>query len=102
MIGVFLVFAASAERLHEEIVIRFTGVRAEELMSHPAISIPAEFTLLQAHEYFVRYRYTAFPVIDPAGRVLGMLSIEHLNRTLAAPAGRPSRPESSPTAIRRS
>ena len=81
VIGVFLVFAASAERLHEEIVIRFTGVRAEELMSHPAISIPAEFTLSQAHEYFVRYRYTAFPVIDPAGRVSGMLSIEHLNRT---------------------
>jgi CBS domain-containing protein len=81
VIGVFLVFAASAERLHEEIVFGFTGVRAEELTSHPATSIPAEFTLLQAHEYFVRYRYAAFPVIDPAGRVLGTLSIEHLNRT---------------------
>ena len=69
-------------------------------MSHPAISIPAEFTLLQAHEYFVRYRYAAFPVIDPAGRVLGMLSIEHLNRTprrarwTAVSAGAARRPRS--------
>ena len=81
VIGVFLVFAASAERLHEQLVTRFTGIPAAELMSHPAISIPSEWTLAQAHEYFARYRYTAFPVTDKAGRAVGMLSIDHLSRT---------------------
>jgi Zn-dependent protease/predicted transcriptional regulator len=81
VIGTFLVFAASAERLHEEIVTSFTGIPAEKLMSHPAISIPSDWTLAQAHEYFARYRYTAFPVTDDAGRAVGMLSVDHLSRT---------------------
>ena len=81
VIGVFLVVAAGAERLHEQLVTRFKGIPAEELMSHPAISIPAEATLAQAHEYFVRYRFTAFPVIDDAGRTLGVLSIDQLDST---------------------
>jgi Zn-dependent protease/predicted transcriptional regulator len=81
LIGVFLVSAATAERMHEQVVDAFTGVPAEELMSQPAISIPAESTLVEAHEYFVRHRYTAFPVTDGAGRAVGMLSIEHLRRT---------------------
>ena len=81
VIGVFLVFAASAERLHEQLVTRFTGIPAVELMSHPAISIPSEWTLAQAHEYFARYRYTAFPVTDNASRAIGMLSVDRLSRT---------------------
>ncbi len=81
LIGVFLVFAASAERLHEQVVTRFTGIPTEELMSHPATIIPSESTLAQAHEYFVRYRFTAFPVTDNAGRAVGMLSVDHLSRT---------------------
>jgi Zn-dependent protease/predicted transcriptional regulator len=81
VIGVFLVSAATAERMHEQVISAFTGVPAEELMSEPAISIPAEATLVEAQEYFTRYRYTAFPVIDAAGRAVGMLSIDHLNAT---------------------
>jgi predicted transcriptional regulator len=81
VIGVFLVFAASAERVHEQLVTRFTGIPAAELMSHPAISLPCEWTLAQAHEYFARYRYKAFPVTDNSGRAVGMLSIDQLSRT---------------------
>ena len=78
LIGVFLVIAANAERMHEQVVTTFTGVQAQELMSQPAISIPSESTLAQAQQYFARYRYTAFPVTDRAGRAVGMLSIDHL------------------------
>ena len=81
LIGVFLVSAATAERAHEQVIRAFTGVPAEELMSQPAICIPAECTLLEAQEYFTRHRYTAFPVTDGAGRAVGMLSIDHLNGT---------------------
>jgi Zn-dependent protease len=81
LIGVFLVSMATAERMHEQVVSAFTGVPAEELMSEPAISIPAESTLDEAQEYFTRHRYTAFPVTDGAGRAIGMLSIDHLKKT---------------------
>ncbi|MGZ4194908.1 MAG: site-2 protease family protein [Solirubrobacteraceae bacterium] len=80
LIGVFLVIAANAERAQEQVVTAFTGVRVGELMSQPAISIPAEWTLTQAQQHFVRYRYTAFPVTDPSGRAVGLLSIDQLER----------------------
>ena len=56
-------------------------------MSQPAISIPSEWTLAQAHEYFARYRYTAFPVTDNAGRAVGMLSIDHLKQDVSRALG---------------
>ncbi len=81
LIGVFLVIAANAERTQQQVVTTFTGVCAGELMSQPAISIPAELNLEQAEPYFARYRYTAFPVTDATGRAIGMLSIDQLERT---------------------
>jgi Zn-dependent protease/predicted transcriptional regulator len=80
LIGVFLVVAATAERLHEHVVTTFSGTHAEELMSQPVISIPSELTAEQAEQYFARYRYTAFPVTGPDGRAVGMLSIDQLER----------------------
>ena len=53
-------------------------------MSQPVISIPSELTLEQAQQYFARYRYTAFPVIDAAGRAVGILSIANSSGRLAA------------------
>jgi CBS domain-containing protein len=81
VIGVFLVAAANAERLQQQLVTTFTGVPAGELMSRPAVSLPSELTLAEAQSYFARYRYTAFPVTDPTGRAVGMLSVDHLQRT---------------------
>jgi Zn-dependent protease/predicted transcriptional regulator len=88
VIGVFLVVAANAERLQEQVVATFTGVRAEELMSAPVVSIPSRLTLEQAQQQFARYRYTAFPVIDDSGRAVGVLSIDQLERTRPADRAR--------------
>jgi Zn-dependent protease/predicted transcriptional regulator len=81
LIGMFLVVAANAERLQEQVVSTFTGVHAQELMSQPVVSIPSESTLEQAQQYFARYRYTAFPVTAANGRAVGILSIGQLERT---------------------
>ncbi len=81
MIGIFLVAAASAERTQQQVETTFTGVSARELMSHPVTSIPSELTLVEAQQYFARYRYTAFPVTDPSGRAVGLLSIDRLEKT---------------------
>jgi Zn-dependent protease/predicted transcriptional regulator len=81
VIGVFVVGAANAERLQQEVITAFTGVLARDLMSHPAVSISEDATLVEVQERFARYRYTAFPVTDRRGHAVGVLSIKQLERT---------------------
>jgi Zn-dependent protease/CBS domain-containing protein len=85
VVGFFLVTAAGAERVQEHVVAALTGIAVRELMSAPVITIPSTLALDQAQRYFERYRYTAFPVIDPAGYAVGLLSIERLERTPRSP-----------------
>jgi Zn-dependent protease len=80
LIGVFVVGAANAERLQQEVVTAFSGVPAREVMSHPAVSIFSDATLDEAQAQFADHRYTAFPVTNRDGRAVGMLSIERLER----------------------
>ena len=80
VIGTFLVAAASAERVQEQVVALLSGVRVSELMSQPAITIPAELALADAERYFERHRFTAFPITDRAGRAVGLLSIDQLEK----------------------
>ncbi len=80
IIGVFVIAAAGAERIQEQVETIFSGVPASELMSRAAVSIPADMTAFEAEQYFARYRYTAFPVADGGGRVVGLLTIEQLER----------------------
>ncbi len=84
VIGWFLIVAATAERQQEQVLAALGGVRAVDLMSHPAVTISTAATLSDAEDYFAGYRYTAFPVVDLAGRAVGMLSIGGLERTAAA------------------
>jgi len=77
MIGFFLVMAAGAQAVGAEVQAALSGVKARELMSRPVLSIPAGLTVEQAvADYFMPYRYTAFPVIDPAGRPIGVIKID--------------------------
>lgn len=76
LIGFFIVTAAGQEARGAELSEALSGVHAGELMSSPVIGIPAGRTIGQAaSEYFARYRYTAFPVLDERGRALGLLGL---------------------------
>ncbi len=81
VIGFFVVAAAQAERVQEQVLETFMGVRVRDLMSAPAVTLPAGTTLEQAYPYFARYRYTTFPVTDDAGHPVGLLSLEHMKQT---------------------
>ncbi|MGO9882946.1 MAG: site-2 protease family protein [Solirubrobacteraceae bacterium] len=83
VIGVFLVIAAGAERVQQQVVSMFTGVSAGTVMSQPAVSVACDLALDEAAGYFARYRFTAFPVTDSAGRTKGMLGIDQLERVPA-------------------
>jgi Zn-dependent protease len=85
LVGFFLLIASRAEARNAQVRQVFEGHRARELMSHPVVAIPGELTVEEAvRSYFVPYRYTAFPVIDHAGRVLGLLSLNRVNATPAS------------------
>jgi Zn-dependent protease len=63
MIGFFVIVAAKAEEGGLKLRTALAGREAEVLMSFPAVTIPAEITVEEAvDDYFVRCRYSAFPV----------------------------------------
>jgi Zn-dependent protease/predicted transcriptional regulator len=79
LIGYFIITAAREEALGVEVRTAFSGVSAGEIMSQPVIVIPVGEDAQRAlRDYFSRFRYSAFPVADDSGRVLGLLTIESL------------------------
>jgi CBS domain-containing protein len=53
-------------------------------MRSPAVAIPGDVSIDRAaNEYFGRYPYTAFPIVDEQGRALGLLTLDALRVALA-------------------
>jgi CBS domain-containing protein len=79
LIGFFIVVAAGSQAAGAQVQAALSGVHARELMSSPVVSIPGRASAAEAGvEYFLPYRYTAFPVIDDDGRAVGVLSLDRL------------------------
>lgn len=49
--------------------------RLKEIMVHRVVAIPASATVLEACEFFVLYKFFAFPVVDRARRVIGVVDV---------------------------
>ena len=49
--------------------------RLEEIMVRRVVAIPASATVLEACEFFVLYKFFAFPVVDRARRVTGVVDV---------------------------
>src|SRR6266850_8247233 len=49
--------------------------RLEEIMVRRVIAIPVTATVLEACEFFVLYKFFAFPVVDSARRVVGVVDV---------------------------
>jgi Zn-dependent protease len=80
VVGVFVIVAAKAEEGGLRIRTAFAGREAGRFMSFPAVAVPAGISVADAvEEYFVRYRYTAFPVLE-SGRPVGLIDVEHVER----------------------
>src|SRR5213596_64957 len=46
-----------------------------EIMVRKVVAIPASATVLEACEFFVLYKFFAFPVVDSARRVVGVVDV---------------------------
>ena len=86
LIGAFIIAAAGAEAQASELQALFAGVRVEELMSRPAVTIPGDLSVAEAVAGRVLPAlYTSYPVEDAAGRAIGLVRLEALR---AVPADR--------------
>jgi Zn-dependent protease len=76
LVGLFVVVAAKAEEGGLRVREAFEGREAGRFMSYPAVTVPAGISVAEAvEEFFVRYRYTAFPVVEAKGPV-GLIDVE--------------------------
>ncbi len=49
--------------------------RVDSIMIHDVVAVPSWATVLVAAEYFVNRRYLAFPVVEPDGRLVGIVDV---------------------------
>jgi Zn-dependent protease len=86
--GIWLIFVAfilsqgarSAE-VHTAVASRIEHLRVSDVMDSEPVALPADTKLDRAlDEYFLRYRWDWFPVVDVSGRFLGLATREALEK----------------------
>jgi Zn-dependent protease len=80
-IGLFLGQAARSATYQTAVLSRIEGVRVKDVMDAEPVAIPGDMAIADAlHEYFLRYRYDWFPVVDRNGQFLGIVDRERAER----------------------
>jgi Zn-dependent protease len=80
-IGIFLGQAAKGATYQTAVLSKIEGVRVADVMEDEPVAIPGDMTIDQAmHEYFLRYRYPWFPVVDKEGRFTGIVDRDRAER----------------------
>src|SRR5262249_14292059 len=76
-IGFFLSQAARSAEVQTLIADRIEGVRVEDVMDSEPVAVPEDLPLDRAlDEYFLRYRWPWFPVVDSLGRFVGLVTAQ--------------------------
>jgi Zn-dependent protease len=79
-LGIILGQAARGAELQTRVTERIEGVRVADVMDAEPVAVPLDATLEQAHdEFFLRYGWPWFPVVDPSGRFAGILIREKVD-----------------------
>jgi Zn-dependent protease len=74
VIGFMLRGSARAAVTQSEITSRIEGVSVEDVMDPEPVAVPEGLSVEQAlDEYFLRYRYPWFPVVDGLQRFVGLI-----------------------------
>ena len=76
-IGIFLAQAARSAEAQAAFSGRIEHLRVQDVMDTEPVAIPADLPLDRAEgEYFLRYGWPWFPVVDANGRLVGVVSRE--------------------------
>jgi Zn-dependent protease len=74
LIGLVINGSARGAALQTRISGRIEGIRVADVMDREPVAIPSELSVERAlDEYFLRYRWSWFPVVDAAHRFLGLV-----------------------------
>jgi Zn-dependent protease len=90
MLLAFILYqAAGGAVLQGALGRRIQNVTVADIMDREPVTIPADVTLLDAQEqFFLRYRWPWFAVVDPARHFLGVVRLQRVESEIAA--GRPA------------
>jgi Zn-dependent protease len=89
VLAFFLFQAAGAAVVQGMLGRRIKDVTVEDIMDREPVTMPASTTLLDAREqFFLRYRWPWFAVVDPARHFLGVVRQQRVESEIAA--GRPA------------
>jgi Zn-dependent protease len=87
-IGIFLSQAARSAEVQAAFSDRIDHLRVADVMDSEPVSIPEELPLDQAdHDFFLRYGWPWFPVVDAGGRLVGVVSREAIESVPDATRG---------------
>ncbi|MEY2526538.1 MAG: magnesium transporter [Verrucomicrobiota bacterium] len=70
--------------------------RLEEIMVRKVVAIPASATVLDACEFFVLYKFFAFPVVDNERRIVGVIDVSLFAEEMLQESEREEQPRSGP------
>ncbi len=89
VLGWFIAQSARAAVASTAFTERIDGITVADIMDAQPVSMPASATVTQAQdEYFLRYRWDWFPVVDERGRFVGVVREPRIDAEIAA--GRPA------------
>jgi Zn-dependent protease len=91
LLAFFLYQAAGAAVVQGSLGQRIQNITVADIMDREPVTIPAGLTLLDAQEqFFLRYRWPWFAVVDPARHFLGVVRGQRVDAEISA--GRPALP----------
>ena len=89
LIAFFLYQSAGAAVAQSSLGRRIQNITVADIMDREPVTIPAELNLLDAQEqFFLRYRWPWFAVVDPARHFLGVVRGQRVDAEISA--GRPA------------
>jgi Zn-dependent protease len=89
VLSFFLYQSASAAVAQGSIGRRIESLTVADVMDREPVTIPSSLTLLEAHdEFFARYRWQWFAVVDPTRHFVGLVRGQRVDAEISA--GRPA------------
>ena len=89
IVGLFLAQGARAAIASTAFTERIDGITVADIMDAEPVTMPADTTVLRAQdEFFLRYRWDWFPVVDELRRFVGVVSEQRIDAEITA--GRPA------------
>jgi Zn-dependent protease len=77
LIGFFVYSAANASRVHAELRGSLHGVPVSRIMRREVVTVPADTPVQKlVDDYFYRYFFKVFPVVDGTGRPVGVIGLK--------------------------